>query len=69
MQGGDISTNPGPVTKSNKQGNPKCEQCEKEITKNSKKVQCEKCKYIWHLKCASLTVKTYNKLANRWIDM
>ena len=63
LQGGDISTNPGPTTlpTAASTGKPKCSICERTIARNHHTVQCWDCESQYHFKCAGLSVKDYQQ--------
>jgi len=59
MISGDIEINPGPVT---------CQQCEKNVRKNSKRLECEVCKEFVHQKCLKNAVinMKYQQTSYKW---
>ena len=59
---GDIAANPCP---------PKypCGSCTKAVRSNQKAIMCDECQFWFHINCMSMTVNTYNELAqndNEW---
>jgi len=59
MISGDIEINPGPVT---------CQQCEKTVRKNSKRLEYEVCKEFVHQKCLKNAVinMKYQQTSYKW---
>ena len=55
---GDISTNPGPTWKF------PCGLCAKPVKNNQKGICCDKCNSWIHLHCCTLSVSTYEDMAN-----
>ena len=53
---GDIETNPGPISK------PICEFCLRTIAKNHRFVKCAECSCKYHIKCADVPPKVYDKM-------
>ena len=55
---GDISTNPGPTWKF------PCGLCAKPFKNNQKGICCDRCNFWIHLRCCTLSISTYEDMAN-----
>ena len=55
---GDVLENPGPVKNL-------CGLCDKPVKRNQKAIECEECFKWYHVKCMSITAKSYEKLQQR----
>lgn len=57
---GDVCPNPGPGTSARNINKPKCNTCERTVARNHRVVRCQSCRFLYHIKCASLTLKDYH---------
>ena len=59
---GDISPNPGPLTKKNSNN---CSVCKRVVARNHRATVCNSCCQLTHIKCGGITAKGYKQLQTR----
>ena len=65
LQGGDISTNPGPDQSSRAKkpaSSTPCPECNKRVQTNHKRFMCTKCFDLYHAKCTNISVVQLKKI-------